>query len=30
MKLNQALGSGSKLVGEKVNISLDVSAVKRA
>ena len=28
MKFNQALGSGNLLVGEKVNISLDISAVK--
>jgi polyisoprenoid-binding protein YceI len=28
MKFNQALGSGNLLVGEKVNISLDISAVR--
>jgi polyisoprenoid-binding protein YceI len=28
MKFNQALGSGNLLVGDKVNISLDISAVK--
>jgi polyisoprenoid-binding protein YceI len=28
MKFNQALGSGNLLVGDKVNISLDVSAVR--
>ena len=28
MKFNQALGSGNVLVGDKVNISLDISAVK--
>lgn len=28
MKFNQALGSGNMLVGDKVNISLDISAVK--
>jgi polyisoprenoid-binding protein YceI len=30
MKFNQALGSGNMLVGDKVGIALDVSAVKRA
>jgi polyisoprenoid-binding protein YceI len=30
MKFNQALGSGNMLVGDKVNISLDISAVKQA
>ena len=30
MKFNQALGSGNVLVGDKVNISLDISAVKQA
>jgi polyisoprenoid-binding protein YceI len=30
MKFNQALGSGNLLVGEKVNISLDISAVKQS
>jgi polyisoprenoid-binding protein YceI len=29
MKFNQALGSGNMLVGDKVNISMDVSAVKQ-
>ncbi len=29
MKFNQALGSGNLLVGDKVNISLDISAVKQ-
>jgi polyisoprenoid-binding protein YceI len=29
MKFNQALGSGNVLVGDKVNISLDISAVKQ-
>ncbi|HKP91674.1 MAG TPA: YceI family protein [Thermoleophilaceae bacterium] len=28
MKFNQALGSGNMLVGDKVNISLDISAVR--
>jgi polyisoprenoid-binding protein YceI len=28
MKFNQALGSGNMLVGDKVNMSLDISAVK--
>jgi polyisoprenoid-binding protein YceI len=28
MKFNQALGSGNVLVGDKVNISLDISAVR--
>ncbi len=27
MKFNQALGSGNKLVGDKVAVSLDISAV---
>jgi len=27
MKFNQALGSGNMLVGDKVGLSLDVSAV---
>ncbi len=30
MKFNQALGSGDMLVGDKVSISLDISAVKQA
>jgi len=30
MTFNQALGSGNLLVGEKVKLSLDISAVKRA
>jgi polyisoprenoid-binding protein YceI len=30
MTFNQALGSGNLLVGEKVNLSLDISAVKQA
>ena len=30
MKFNQALGSGNVLVGDKVNMSLDISAVKQA
>jgi polyisoprenoid-binding protein YceI len=30
MKFNQALGSGNVLVGDKVKISLDISAVKQA
>lgn len=29
MKFNQALGSGNMLVGDKVNVSLDISAVKQ-
>ncbi|MCD6727336.1 MAG: YceI family protein [Solirubrobacteraceae bacterium] len=29
MKFNQALGSGNVLVGDKVNVSLDISAVKQ-
>ena len=29
MKFNQALGSGNVLVGDKVNISLDISAVRQ-
>jgi polyisoprenoid-binding protein YceI len=27
MKFNQALGSGNKLVGDKVGLALDISAV---
>ena len=30
MTFNQALGSGNLLVGEKVTLSLDISAVKQA
>jgi polyisoprenoid-binding protein YceI len=30
MKFNQALGSGNMLVGDKVNMSLDISAVRQA
>ena len=30
MKFNQALGSGNVLVGDKVNMSLDISAVSRS
>jgi len=30
MKFNQALGSGNVLVGDKVKLALDVSAVKAA
>ena len=30
MTFNQALGSGNLLVGEKVALSLDISAVKQA
>jgi polyisoprenoid-binding protein YceI len=30
MKFNQALGSGNMLVGDKVTISLDISAIKQA
>jgi polyisoprenoid-binding protein YceI len=30
MKFNQALGSGNALVGDKVSISLDISAVRQA
>ena len=30
MKFNQALGSGNMLVGDKVNVSLDISAVRQA
>jgi polyisoprenoid-binding protein YceI len=30
MKFNQALGSGNLLVGDNVNMSLDISAVKQA
>jgi polyisoprenoid-binding protein YceI len=29
MKFNQALGSGNMLVGDRVNLSLDISAVKQ-
>ena len=29
MTFNQALGSGNLLVGEKVTLSLDISAVKQ-
>jgi len=29
MKFNQALGSGNLLVGDKVRISLDVSAIRK-
>jgi hypothetical protein len=29
MKFNQALGSGNVLVGDKVTMSLDISAVKQ-
>ena len=29
MKFNQALGSGNLLVGDKVNVSLDISAVRQ-
>jgi polyisoprenoid-binding protein YceI len=29
MKFNQSLGSGKMVVGDKVSISLDISAVKR-
>ena len=29
MKFNQALGSGNMLVGDKVTLALDVSAVKQ-
>lgn len=29
MKFNQALGSGNMLVGDKVSMSLDISAVKQ-
>jgi polyisoprenoid-binding protein YceI len=29
MKFNQALGSGNLLVGDKVNMSLDISAVRQ-
>jgi polyisoprenoid-binding protein YceI len=29
MKFNQALGSGNMLVGDNVNVSLDISAVKQ-
>ncbi len=30
MKFNQALGSGNMLVGDKVNLALDISAVKQS
>jgi len=30
MKFNQALGSGNALVGDKVKLALDISAVKQA
>ena len=30
MKFNQALGSGNMLVADKVNLALDISAVKQA
>jgi polyisoprenoid-binding protein YceI len=30
MKFNQALGSGNMLIGDRVSISLDISAVKQA
>jgi polyisoprenoid-binding protein YceI len=30
MKFNQALGSGNMLVGDKVTMSMDISAVKQA
>ena len=30
MKFNQALGSGNMLVGDKVTISLDISAIKQS
>jgi hypothetical protein len=30
MKFNQTLGSGNMLVGDKVTISLDISAIKKA
>ena len=30
MKFNQALGSGNMLVGDKVKLALDISAVKQA
>ena len=30
MKFNQALGSGNVLVGERVKIELEISAVKQA
>lgn len=29
MKFNQALGSGNMLVGNKVNVSLDISTVNQ-
>jgi polyisoprenoid-binding protein YceI len=30
MKFNQALGSGNMLVGDKVKLVLDISAIKQA
>jgi hypothetical protein len=30
MTFNQALGSGNLLVGEKVKLTLDIAAVKKA
>ena len=30
MKFNQALGSGNMAVGDKVKVTLDISAVKSA
>jgi polyisoprenoid-binding protein YceI len=30
MKFNQGIGSGNMLVGDKVSVSLDISAVKQA
>jgi hypothetical protein len=30
MKFNQALGSGNMLVGDRVKLALDISAVKQA
>jgi polyisoprenoid-binding protein YceI len=30
MKFNQALGSGNMLVGDRINLTLDISAVKQA
>ena len=30
MKFKQALGSGNVVVGDKVNMSLDISAVRQA
>jgi hypothetical protein len=29
MTFNQALGSGNMLVGEKINLALDISAIKQ-